>query len=155
MVKKSGTLIWRIAFCRLGKDAKTPGPSMRGGVLSRVTWGPPASTIRTLQPRDGTSSSQRDVVTHFFLKYASEGSLDPNMPKRKAKQLDNDELEAPRRSSRRIPTANEASETSKPVPAAKNSKKTASNNQDEKSGVKSKQEESSESVSICSKGCSH
>ncbi len=71
------------------------------------------------------------------------------MPKRKAKQSDNDELEAPRRSGRRIFTANEASETSNPVPAAKSSKKTPRNNQDENPAVKSKQEESSESVSIC------
>ncbi len=76
------------------------------------------------------------------------------MPKRKAKQSDNEDLEAPRRSSRRISTANKASKTSNPVPAAQNSKKTVRDNQDENPAVKSQQEESSETVSICWKSAS-
>jgi hypothetical protein len=70
------------------------------------------------------------------------------MPKRKAKELDNG-LEAPRRSSRRISTANEPPETWKPAPTPKKSKKTEKNDHDEKAEVNGKQEEDAEVVSTC------
>jgi hypothetical protein len=72
--------------------------------------------------------------------------LASNMAKRKVKGLD-DGLETPRRSSRRISTANELHETSKPAPTPKRSKKTEKNGRDEKTEVNAKQEEDAEVVS--------
>ncbi len=72
------------------------------------------------------------------------------MPKRKAQEL-GDGLEAPRRSSRRISTANGPPESSKPErkppPTPKKSKKTEKSSQDEKKGVNDKEEEDEGPVS--------
>jgi hypothetical protein len=68
------------------------------------------------------------------------------MPKRKVKELESG-VEAPRRTSRRISTANHPPETaSKPIPPQKRSRKTEKKTEDEEKVLNGKQEEDSEAV---------
>lgn len=101
-------------------------------------------------PRIGVASSSRRAQKGTVGERVPRQESTFNMPKRKAKEL-GPTTEGPRRSSRRISSANgsPALTPSKPAPTPKKPKRTEQSIKDEKTIVNSKQEEDSEAVSFC------